>query len=146
MKKKEIKYIVNENNCWICTSHKPTGSGYPVITINGKQYSIHRYMYEMYKHAITKDVIRHICDNPLCINPEHLIEGTHNDNVQDRVARNRSAVGINNGRSKLTEKEVLIIFNDNITPKVQLAKKYKIDPKVIRDIKQKKKWKHITNI
>jgi len=34
-------------------------------------------------------VVRHSCDEPLCINPSHLLEGTHSDNTQDMLARNR---------------------------------------------------------
>lgn len=36
---------------------------------------------------------RHTCDNPPCVNPEHLLEGTQADNVADAVARGRVAKG-----------------------------------------------------
>ena len=80
----------------------------------------------------------------MCINPEHLVKGTHNDNVQDRVSRNRSAIGINNGRSKLTELQVIDIYNSNDTKRA-LATKYNVDPKVIYDIKRKNTWKYLLN-
>ena len=104
----------------------------------------HRYVYIQKYGKIKDQVIRHTCDNKWCINPEHLIQGSHSDNVKDRVVRNRSAKGINNGRSKLSEESVINIFNDNTTPKTLLAKKFDIDPKVIRDIKNKVKWKYLT--
>ena len=100
-------------------------------------------MYEQKNGKIKNEVLRHTCDNRWCINPDHLIEGTHNDNVQDRVLRGRSAIGANNGRSKLTESDVLEIFNDNKTPKMHLSKKFNIDTKVIRDIKQRKTWRYL---
>lgn len=69
---------------------------------NGKKCNIsaHRasYMIDKNENIITDDVIMHSCDNPSCINPNHLTKGTHYDNVQDRVSKNRSAVGIRNGR------------------------------------------------
>ncbi len=61
----------------------------------------------------------------------------------DRVKRNRSARGIKNGRSKLSEREVIEIYRDRITLKEVLARKYKIDSKIIRLIHKKEIWKHI---
>ncbi len=138
-----MKYEILENNCWRCTSHCLSDQGYVKLTMNGKQTYGHRYMYEQKYRKPTLEVLRHTCDNRWCINPDHLIEGSHNDNVQDRVTRNRSAKGIKNGRAKLTEQNVIDIYNDNITPKMHIAAKYNIDPKVIRDIKQKNTWKHL---
>jgi hypothetical protein len=43
----------------------------------------------------TTAVVRHLCDKPLCCNPAHMAEGSHADNVKDRVARNRSANSAN---------------------------------------------------
>ena len=132
-----IKYIVDESTgCWNCTSHKPDigKRGYFSCRLDGYHY-LHRYMYaQQYGNIASEDIIRHICDNSLCINPEHLLKGTHSDNVQDRVSRNRSAKGINHGRSKLTEYQVLEIYNSTMK-QCELARKYDVDPKVIYDIK-----------
>ena len=92
-------------------------------THNGKQSYGHRYMYEKIYGKISSEVLRHTCDNKWCINPSHLIEGTHADNVKDRVDRDRSACGEYNGRSKLTNEAVVEIFKDNNTSKCALAKK-----------------------
>jgi transcriptional regulator with PAS, ATPase and Fis domain len=49
-------------------------------------------MYEQINGAIPKGkLLRHKCDNPHCINPDHLETGTHQDNVNDKVSRGRSA-------------------------------------------------------
>lgn len=69
-----------------------------------------------------------------------MIVGSHVDNVRDRVARNRSAKGTANGRSKLQIDEVELIKKDNCTPKMALARKFGVDPKTIRDIQQGKTW------
>lgn len=65
-----------------------------------KNILAHRAAYILhYKIELsTQDVIMHTCDNPCCINHEHLIKGTHDDNVQDRVRKGRSATGERNGR------------------------------------------------
>lgn len=146
-----ITYDIDEQTgCWNCTSHTPhVGDdgfvGYFHIKRDGINYILHRYMYiQKYGQITSSDVIRHTCDNPMCINPEHLVKGTHNDNVQDRVSRNRSAIGEQNGRTKLTEAQVIEIYNSNDTNK-GLARKYKVDPKLIYDIKRKNIWKYLLN-
>jgi hypothetical protein len=61
-------------------------------------------------------IIRHTCDNPACINPEHLIPGTHADNMNDMKVRGRAAKYEQNGRSKLTLRDVEFI-RANAIPK-----------------------------
>jgi hypothetical protein len=139
-----IKHEVVEGDCWRCTSHCLGGAGYVNLTRGGKRVGGHRYVYENTYGPIQAETIRHTCDNRWCINPEHLIEGSHNDNVQDRVRRNRSAIGVNNGRSKLSESDVIEIFKDQITSHTNLAKKFNVNSKVIRNIKNKISWKHLT--
>ena len=51
----------------------------------------------------------HHCDNPPCVNPQHLYWGTYQDNANDRVSRNRQPRGSMHARSQLTESQVLHI-------------------------------------
>ncbi len=139
-----IKYILDFNGCHICTSHSIGKNGYPKIKINKKTMTMHRYIYEKcFGNIPDRLVVRHICDNKLCINPEHLLLGSIQDNVKDMVSRNRQAKGINNGTAKLTEKiveEILLNTTDN---QVYLADKYGVDQAVISSIQLGKIWKHI---
>lgn len=141
-----IKYYIDDNECWICTSHKFDPMRYYTATILYKKDKIHRRMWSIFNNQEIPEgmVIRHLCNNGRCINPSHLAIGTHNDNVQDRVRSNRSAVGENNGRSKLKKDQVIEIFKDNTTPKAHLAKKFGVDPAVIRCIQNKTKWTCVT--
>ena len=88
-KHREITYLVNHaTGCWECNSHAPDSSGYP--RIQGKERRISRLMYSIHKGEIPSGmVVRHTCDNRLCINPEHLLIGTVQDNIQDAVIRGR---------------------------------------------------------
>lgn len=118
-------------------------SGHGIINIERKTLYTHRILYEItHQKDITGLIIRHTCDNPGCINPKHLLEGTHQDNVQDRVDRNRSALGENNGRSVLFEQDVLDIYKSTESNSI-LSRQYSVDGKTIRNIKQRRLWKYL---
>ncbi len=79
---------VQEGECLIWTGALNT-DGYPRAGIAGNSnIKLHRYVCSHY-HDIKDKVVRHTCDNPLCLNPLHLIPGTAADNVRDMDERNR---------------------------------------------------------
>ncbi|MQR99954.1 hypothetical protein GFJ39_12315 [Gluconobacter sp. AC10] len=90
----------HKGRCHINTgarSESGTGSGiifgYDPITGVERTLSVPRVVYE-HHHGITIPdglVVRHTCDNRLCCNPDHLILGTHADNMRDKVERGRSS-------------------------------------------------------
>jgi hypothetical protein len=86
-------------------------------------------------------VIRHTCDNQICCNPAHLEAGTHADNVADRVKRDRSAIGEENGKSKLREDQVMHIRQSRFSDK-RLAAEYGIHEDTVRQIRRGETWKH----
>lgn len=145
-KRRKIEYKIDENNCFICTSHKPDSYGYFRIKENKEVKMLHRVIYEECFDSIPNGyMVRHRCDNPSCINPEHLEVGTHRDNMDDRDNRNRTLKGSNHGMSKLSELDVLFIrkcLKDGAS-QASLAEKYKVNKKVIYDIKNRNIWKHI---
>jgi len=51
--------------------------------------------------------VRHTCDNGFCVEPTHLLLGTHGDNMRDRMERGRQARGERHGRSVLTDAQVV---------------------------------------
>lgn len=83
------KYIVDTNQCWVWKSAKrPTKS--PNWWIDGKEQLVHRWSYEYFKGPIPKGlVVCHSCDNPHCVNPDHLWIGTQRDNIQDAKNKGR---------------------------------------------------------
>lgn len=140
----DMSYVKN-NDCWEITSHATNAHGYPVVWRDGKQQYAHRLSYADAKGPIPEGmVLRHTCDNRKCANPDHLIPGTQLENIADRVARNRSAFGESNGRAKLSEDQVKQILKDTTTPKIQLARQYGVDAKMIRNIKNRVNWSHIS--
>jgi len=143
--RRELKWDVSPNGCWICTSHKSSWGGwYPSISRYGKSESVHRYQYKKYKGEIPDGkIVRHTCDNPLCINPDHLVLGTTLDNIQDRESRNRTAYGLNNGRAKLSDKEIVEIYHNDDLKTSELAKKYGLSTGTVRNIKMVTRRQHI---
>lgn len=85
------------------------GYGSTVRHIAGKRryMRMHRAVF-LDTHGYLPPVVRHKCDNPRCINPQHLEPGTTADNNRDRAERGRNADvrGVLNPQCKLTDQEV----------------------------------------
>lgn len=85
--------IAEGNKCWTWTGCKDE-RGYGKICYGGRDfkadYKAHRMAYEMRFGPISDGkVICHTCDNPSCVNPNHLFEGTQADNAQDMSRKGR---------------------------------------------------------
>jgi len=147
---KKITWSINDNGCWICTSHSSKGR-YLTYYVNGKSMMMHRYMYEKYKGKIPDGILAcHTCDNTSCINPDHLFLGTQADNMADMVKKGRQSTGrINNrgqgnGSHKLTEKQVCSIKYDYpCSTRTEIAKIFNISISMVSHIMLNKNWKHI---
>lgn len=90
-------------------------------------------------------VVRHSCDNRPCVNPSHLVLGTHADNVADRVARGRSAVGERNGRARLTTAQALAILNSSEDARA-LALRYGVTHWTVNAIRNGESWRHLGRV
>lgn len=96
-----------------CIDHGQVGDadGYGKTTrvIDGRRcyVRLHRAVFFDTYHY-WPECVRHSCDNPRCINPSHLVGGTHADNMRDKAERHRSAdvSGENNPSCKLTDAQV----------------------------------------
>jgi len=94
----EGKFIIRPSGC-----HEWQGAinaaGYGQVKRDGKMLMVHRLMYEMRVGPIPDwAFVLHYCDNRRCANPEHLFLGTHQDNMDDMVAKGRQARGERHGR------------------------------------------------
>jgi len=73
--------------CWIWNAGKTSrdlSRGYGIFWLNGRKVLSHRVSWEIHNGPIPKGMnVLHDCDNPPCVNPEHLWLGTHSDNIQD---------------------------------------------------------------
>ena len=79
----------NENDCWIWNGSKHR-QGYGHIRYNGKTALAHRVSWMIYNGGISEGIkVCHYCDEPSCVNPEHLFLGTQLDNVEDCIKKGR---------------------------------------------------------
>ena len=94
-----INKVQKTDDCWKWTGTTYRGGyGHFRRFVDGewKMYKAHRYSYEVHHGPIPKDhLILHSCDNPSCVNPDHLRAGTHKENVADCIKRGRKRFGIN---------------------------------------------------
>ena len=134
--------VRDDNTCWVWLGGLKW-NGYGEFKSLGVSIEAHRYAYHYFNGDLEpRAVIRHSCDNRRCVNPAHLSQGTHVDNVKDRVERNRSAKGVDNGRSKLTEDEVRHI-RQAVGSNELLARTYGVDKTTIRLIRTHQTWTHV---
>jgi hypothetical protein len=64
-------------------------NGYGNFWANNKSVKAHRYSFYLH-NGFYPEVVRHTCDNPSCVNPKHLLAGTHADNMKDASERGRT--------------------------------------------------------
>lgn len=136
--------------CWEWRACRTWG-GYGRFRLfdKGRTVSAHRMAWEIANNRrlpIGYACICHTCDNKLCCNPAHLYLGNPITNVEDRVARNRSARGDKINTAKLKEKDVLRIrqlWGTRELTQVAMAKLYNVEKHNINAIIKRKTWTHI---
>ena len=121
-------WSVANDGCWEFSGNRDC-DGYGTFTGVGRTpVRAHRVAYEATFGTIPYGmVVRHKCDNPPCVNPDHLEVGTHKQNTGDAVDRGRMATGERHGMHRLTDDEVAEIRDEYTTSPItqrQLAKKY----------------------
>ena len=122
----------NPKACWIWQGPKDS-RGYGLINRDGKRQKAHRIQMELQGHDIADLFVCHHCDNPSCVNPNHLFLGTIHDNNLDRDQKGR-----NNPKCKLTPEQIHDIRSTPLYrgSGVELSRKYQISEKHIRDIRK----------
>jgi HNH endonuclease len=91
---REIGWTLTESGCWEWNGNRHR-NGYGMFDAKNLGYvhaKAHRVVYEHRVGPIPDGLeLRHTCDNPPCVNPEHLLPGTHAENMADMVERGRHA-------------------------------------------------------
>lgn len=133
-----------------CIEHTQKGrsGGYGGTTWKGRSTHLHVKAYCVANglEAVPAGLcVRHKCDNPRCINPDHLELGTHADNMNDRNVRGRAAKGSRHGRAVIDEGVLLQVRELLAAGATQrdIAARFNISQRTVCRINRKETWKHV---
>jgi predicted DNA-binding protein (UPF0251 family) len=150
------KVVKAESGCWIWTGFVGT-SGYGEVMVNAKKEKAHRIAYQLFVGRITEidgadyrgTCVIHKCDNRVCVNPEHLLLGTHQDNMTDKVSKGRVVcrplLGDKHQNSKLTSDDIVDIrcLNAYGSTVRQIAESFGVARATIHRVLDGTTWNHI---
>ncbi len=140
--------ILKTENCWFWIGWR-NSSGYGQLNNKNKHVLAHRVSWELHKGTIPEGLcVLHKCDNPICVNPDHLFIGTHKDNSMDRTRKGRNADqhGERSARAKLKEgqvREIICRYKSQNISQIELGKEYQISQQTVSAILCKERWGHL---
>lgn len=144
--------VLSKEQCWNWKCGT-LSSGYGQFWLNGINVLSHRASWVICKGKIPDNLyVLHKCDNPSCVNPDHLFLGNHQDNMDDEKRKGRTAggtrrghtytQGVLSGNSKLSEDDVAKIYWSEENQYI-LAKKYGVSQSLVSMIKNRHRWGHM---
>ena len=145
-------YQIDSKGCWnwrLCRDK----DGYGYFFWNGRLVRAHRYAYTVFREPVPAGMyVCHTCDNPACVNPEHLFLGTAADNRSDCDRKGRTPFGETHGNSRLTESAVCDILKNCLPQPATrnwflvcgFARKYGVDPCTVGDVLKRRTWRHLS--
>lgn len=139
------KKVEKSKGCWIWKGSK-SRNGYGRFSLFAKEFYAHRASYEIHVGPIPSGfIVLHSCDNPTCVNPDHLKAGTTQDNIEDKVGKLRHNFGERHYASKLNKKDVLRIRKDYSEGQTLslIAKSYGVSTGAIWLIVKRRNWKQV---
>lgn len=138
-----LAYVSPEPNtgCWLWLGCYTT-HGYGKMSVAGIEQAAHRISYALFKAQPGPLHIRHKCDTPACVNPDHLELGTPADNTQDSIKRGRKPVGTESKNTHLSNVDVLDIIKSRNSYSA-LAAQYNLALMTVHKIKTGKTWRHL---
>ena len=147
----KVDKSAGDQGCWEWIASRDK-KGYGAFGLNGKRVQSHRLSAAMAGLDIEGLCVCHKCDNPSCVNPDHLFAGTKADNNRDMVEKGRASrfkgsmnKGSAHGNSKLTEEDVVEIKERLRAGETQtsIAKDFGVSRITVSHINTGRYWKHV---
>jgi hypothetical protein len=131
------------SGCWLWTATgNKEGYGYFGISHSHHQKA-HRVAYELFRGPIPKGfLVCHKCDVPCCVNPNHLFLGTYQDNMDDRAAKGRTALGTQNGKARLSPELVRKIRASDLSERA-IARELGVHRGTVNAVLSGRTWGHV---
>lgn len=138
--------VNNKTGCWEWNAGERS-SGYGGFQVGKKFQKASRVSWEIHNGPIPVGdgahgiCVCHICDNRLCVNPDHLFLGTHQDNMRDKVLKDR------HGTAKLTINQVRIVkrlLGFKTLSQAEISRLMGVNYRSIHDIHKGNTWKSVT--
>lgn len=153
-----MKYVLKTDTCWQWTGSSTDNHGFPRAQFRLKFMNAYasRVAYALFVDDVRPgELVLHTCDNGMCVNPEHLYIGTHEQNTADMIRRGRSRLG-NPGKPrrrgykrpfmnrvcKLTDDAVRAIRLDE-RPLHMVAAAWGVSEATVSNVKNRRRKAHI---
>lgn len=132
------KYIkLGPDDCWewLGSTNKP--NGYGKVKLNGKTKLAHRVAWALANGGWPADQVNHHCDNPSCVNPAHLYNGSASENTVDHIQR-----GHLHTQKKLVPADVICIRASGKST-IELSHQFGVTRNTIQQIIARTRWSHV---
>lgn len=136
-----------EPGCWLWKA--AVGShGYGAFGVTHDDVLLaHRVAYALERgESPERGVLRHTCDTPRCVNPDHLIHGSQSENLSDAVERGGYGVGEDHQNAELTETDIREIrerYSSGNETQAEIADDFDIARPTVSDIVRGRRWSHV---
>ncbi len=142
-----MRFVIDDNGCWNFSGNIGE-DGYGKISIKSHTYRAHRLMAHLTIKPMmdNADIVAHTCDNPKCINPDHLFITSPAGNSLDMVKKHRASCGERHPNAKLTGgsvKAIRELYASGHTLS-QISPMFNVSDGCIRAIVRMETWRHIT--
>lgn len=145
-----------EAGCWEWAGGR-NQSGYGRLCVGSRRdgtrqtMQAHRYSYSIFVGPIPPGLwVLHKCDNPPCINPDHLFLGDRMDNTRDRDAKGRQPIlrGVANGNAKLNDDAVAAMrsLRREGASFATIARRFGVAKKTCMEAIKGHRWRHVTEL
>lgn len=140
------------NDCWIwqgAQTQHPYCSYGRFTWLNGKLIMAHHAAWYLSGRQIPPGkILMHTCDNPLCVNPDHLRIGTRQENVQDMLDKGREdhLKGMQKASSKLTDaqvRQIRALYSTGQLSQAELGEQFGVYQTTVSRIVRRTGWAHI---